>query len=109
MPSQAITMLARCKAHSRSASGLKAMKIDIDDFRVREDSKVKLDEWPTDCRPYYKSKSHYQQLLASHIEQLSELQPVLYADNRFSLLIIFQAMDAAGKDSVLKHVMSGVN
>ncbi|MEN3353185.1 MAG: hypothetical protein V7640_1343 [Betaproteobacteria bacterium] len=85
------------------------MKIDIDDFRVRENSKVKLDKWPTKVRPYYRSKAHYEELLAAHVDELRKLQPVLYAHDRYSLLIIFQAMDAAGKDSAIKHVMSGVN
>jgi PPK2 family polyphosphate:nucleotide phosphotransferase len=85
------------------------MKIDIEDFRVHEDSKVKLDKWPTEVRPYYRSKAHYDDLLAAHVDQLRKLQPVLYAHDRYSLLIIFQALDAAGKDSAIKHVMSGVN
>jgi PPK2 family polyphosphate:nucleotide phosphotransferase len=85
------------------------MKIDTDDYRVREDSKVKLDKSPTNVRPYYKSKAHYEQLLSEHVDKLRELQPMLYAHDRHALLIIFQAMDAAGKDSAIKHVMSGVN
>ena len=85
------------------------MKIDIDDFRVREDRKVKLRKWPTRVRPYYRSKAHYEELLSGHVEKLRALQPILYAHDRYALLIIFQAMDAAGKDSAIKHVMSGVN
>jgi PPK2 family polyphosphate:nucleotide phosphotransferase len=85
------------------------MKIDTDEYRVREDSKVKLDKWPTNACPYYKSKAHYEQLLSEHVDKLRELQPMLYAHDRHALLIIFQAMDAAGKDSAIKHVMSGVN
>src|SRR6476469_2376222 len=85
------------------------MKIDTDDYRVLEDSKVKLDKWPTHVSAYYKSKAHYEQLLSEHIDKLRELQPILYAHNRYALLIIFQDMDAAGKDSAIKHVMSGVN
>jgi PPK2 family polyphosphate:nucleotide phosphotransferase len=85
------------------------MKIDTDDYRVREDSKVKLDKWPTHVSACYKSKAHYEQLLSEHIDKLRELQPMLYAHDRYALLIIFQAMDAAGKDSAIKHVMSGVN
>ena len=85
------------------------MKIDIDDFRVREDRKVKLGKWPTRVRPYYRSKAHYEELLSGHVEKLRALQPILYAHDRYALLIIFQAMDAAGKDSAIKHVMSGVN
>src|SRR5579871_4800655 len=49
------------------------------------------------------------ELLQAGIERLAELQELLYADNRWSLLLIFQALDAAGKDSAIKHVMSGVN
>ncbi|MGZ5090251.1 MAG: ADP-polyphosphate phosphotransferase [Burkholderiales bacterium] len=85
------------------------MKIDTDDYRVREDSKVKLDKWPTHVSAYYKSKAHYEQLLSEHIDKLRELQPMLYAHDRYALLIILQAMDTAGKDSAIKHVMSGVN
>ena len=60
-------------------------------------------------KPFYKSKEHYQQILAEHIHELSGRQDLLYADNRYALLLIFQAMDAAGKDGAIKHVMSGVN
>ncbi len=56
-----------------------------------------------------KSKEHAQELLADSLERLSELQEKLYAQDNWSLLLIFQAMDAAGKDSTIKHVMSGVN
>jgi polyphosphate kinase 2 (PPK2 family) len=48
-------------------------------------------------------------MLADGIERLSQLQQFLYADGRWSVLIVLQAMDAAGKDSVIKHVMSGIN
>ncbi|CAN0628296.1 Polyphosphate:ADP phosphotransferase [Burkholderia multivorans] len=85
------------------------MKIKSDDFLVREGAAVELDKWPTCVAPVYKSKDQYRAMLARHIKQLSELQSVLYADNRYAVLFIFQAMDAAGKDGVIKHVMSGVN
>ena len=85
------------------------MKIKSDDFLVREGAPVELDKWPTCVAPVYKSKDQYRAMLARHIKQLSELQSVLYADNRYAVLFIFQAMDAAGKDGVIKHVMSGVN
>jgi PPK2 family polyphosphate:nucleotide phosphotransferase len=85
------------------------MKLDPDDFRVGEDKKIDLKEWPTEVKPFYKSKEEYEKLLQSHTEQLSELQNLLYAYNRYALLLIFQALDAAGKDSAIKHVMSGVN
>jgi len=86
-----------------------AMKIKLKSFRVSEGEKVKLDQWPTRVKPYFKSKEHCHQVLAKHIAELSDEQHLLYAHDRYSLLIIFQAMDAAGKDSAIKHVMSGVN
>jgi PPK2 family polyphosphate:nucleotide phosphotransferase len=79
------------------------------DFRVREGHPVKLKHWPTTIEPIYRSKPHYQRLLADHVEQLSKRQRMLYASDRFALLVIFQAMDAAGKDGAIRHVMSGVN
>ena len=85
------------------------MKIDTKDFRVREGEKVNLKKWPTEVSPVYKSKEQYQQLLQEHIQQLSEMQALLYASGHYALLLIFQAMDAAGKDGAIKHVMSGVN
>jgi PPK2 family polyphosphate:nucleotide phosphotransferase len=85
------------------------MKIDSDVYRARERGKVCLDQWHTRVKPYYKSKKHYAALMADHIEKLSNRQSVLYAHNRYALLLIFQAMDAAGKDGAIKHVMSGVN
>jgi PPK2 family polyphosphate:nucleotide phosphotransferase len=60
-------------------------------------------------KPAYKSKEHYQRLLEDHVAQLSSQQRLLYATNRYAVLMIFQAMDAAGKDGTIKHVMSGVN
>ena len=85
------------------------MKIHSKDFRVREGDAVDLDKWPTRAEPVYTSKEEYQKLLGEHVEQLSSLQQVLYASNRYAILLIFQAMDAAGKDGVIRHVMSGVN
>jgi PPK2 family polyphosphate:nucleotide phosphotransferase len=80
-----------------------------DDFRVPEGKKLHLDKWPTRTKRVYKSKDHYQQLLRDHVERLDQQQQLLYASNQYALLIIFQAMDAAGKDGVIRHVMSGVN
>jgi PPK2 family polyphosphate:nucleotide phosphotransferase len=85
------------------------MKIDSKGFRVREGDTVRLKKWPTKVNPFYKSKKQYQKMLADHVEKLSDRQSVLYAHNRYALLLIFQAMDAAGKDGAIKHVMSGVN
>jgi PPK2 family polyphosphate:nucleotide phosphotransferase len=80
-----------------------------DDFRVKPDQKVDLKDWPTEVEPFYASKEDYQAQLARQIERLSDQQQKLYASDRHALLLIFQAMDAAGKDGVIKHVMSGVN
>lgn len=84
------------------------MKINSKDFQVKGE-KVVLAKWPTIVKPVYKSKEQYKHLLREHIEELSSLQNLLYASNRYSVLLIFQSMDAAGKDSSIKHVMSGIN
>jgi PPK2 family polyphosphate:nucleotide phosphotransferase len=85
------------------------MAIHSRDFRVTEGDKVDLKKWPTIVAPFYESKDDYQRMLADHVAQLSALQQLLYASDRYALLLIFQAMDAAGKDGAIKHVMSGVN
>jgi len=85
------------------------MNINSKDFRVKEGENVKLKKWPTLVEPYYQSKEQYQEILSEHIQRLSALQSLLYASNRYSLLLIFQGTDAAGKDGAIKHVMSGVN
>jgi PPK2 family polyphosphate:nucleotide phosphotransferase len=85
------------------------MKINSKDFRVRAGKKVTLREWPTTVKPFFKSKKRYQELLGEHVEELSSLQRLHYASNRYALLLIFQGMDAAGKDGAIRHVMSGVN
>uniref|UniRef100_E6QVY4 Putative polyphosphate kinase n=1 Tax=mine drainage metagenome TaxID=410659 RepID=E6QVY4_9ZZZZ len=85
------------------------MKIDIKDFRVPQGKKVKLEKWPTLVKPIYQSKKQYRELLARQVEELSAQQQLHYASNSYAVLLIFQAMDAAGKDGAIKHVMSGVN
>jgi PPK2 family polyphosphate:nucleotide phosphotransferase len=84
-------------------------KIDPEDFRVRPGTTVHLKKWPTRVKPGYHSREQYKMLLAEHTHKLSVQQSRLYASDTYSLLLIFQAMDAAGKDSAIKHVMSGVN
>jgi len=76
---------------------------------VRPGAKIKLKEWPTKVKPFCKSKKQYKKLLEAHVEELSALQQLHYASNRYALLLIFQGMDAAGKDGAIRHVMSGVN
>jgi PPK2 family polyphosphate:nucleotide phosphotransferase len=85
------------------------MKIDPGKFRVAAGEKVKLRKWPTRVKPFYASDEQYRERLAEDVAQLSERQNLLYASNSHALLLIFQAMDAAGKDGAIKHVMSGVN
>lgn len=85
------------------------MSIDVSRFRVSEGQKVNLKKWPTRVPPLYRSKAHYEPLLENHVKRLSKRQTLLYAQDRYALLLIFQAMDAAGKDGAIKHVMSGVN
>jgi PPK2 family polyphosphate:nucleotide phosphotransferase len=85
------------------------MKINSEDFRVRPGEKVKLEKWPTRIEPFCKSKKRYRKLLGKHVAALSSQQRLHYASNRYALLLIFQAMDAAGKDGAIRHVMSGVN
>jgi PPK2 family polyphosphate:nucleotide phosphotransferase len=85
------------------------IKIPTKRFRVEDGAKVKLKNWPTDVAPLCKSKEEYEAALRKQTEKLSELQTTLYAHDRYSLLLIFQAMDAAGKDGAIRHVMSGVN
>jgi PPK2 family polyphosphate:nucleotide phosphotransferase len=85
------------------------MKIKSEDFQVQEGEKVNLKKRPTLVEPAYKSKKEYKKYLEEHVEELSELQRLHYASNRYAVLLIFQAMDAAGKDGAIRHVMSGVN
>jgi len=85
------------------------MKIESKDFRVRPGAKVKLDKWPTSVKPYCGSKEAYQELHGELVEKLAERQRLHYASDRYALLLILQGMDAAGKDSAIRHVMSGVN
>ena len=84
------------------------MKIKSDDFRVHP-KKFNIGKAPTSVDRYFQSKRDYQEILEQHTKQLTDLQTLLYADDRYAVLLIFQAMDAAGKDGAIKHVMSGVN
>src|ERR1700693_1290994 len=92
----------------RAAERIRIM-INSKDFRVREGDDVNLKKWPTLVDPVYKSKEQYHELLTEQVARLSTQQQLLYASNRHGVLLIFQAMDAAGKDGAIRHVMSGVN
>ena len=85
------------------------MDMEPNDFRVREGAEVRLKEWPTRVDPVYATNEEYQDLLRKHVKALSSQQELLYASDRYAVLLIFQAMDAAGKDGAIAHVMSGVN
>lgn len=85
------------------------MNIDSKDFRVPAGTTVNLAKWPTHVAPVYKSKKQYHKLLDEQVEELSALQRLHYASNRHALLLIVQGMDAAGKDGVIRNVMSGIN
>jgi len=85
------------------------MTIDSKTYRAPSDKKFQLSEWPTVAPSLAKSEKHYHKLIAEHVKDLSALQQVHYASNRHALLLIFQGMDAAGKDGAIRHVLSGVN
>jgi PPK2 family polyphosphate:nucleotide phosphotransferase len=68
-----------------------------------------LKKWPTTVKPFCKAKKRYKKVLEEHIAGLSALQNLHYASGRYALLLIFQGIDAAGKDGAIRHVMSGVN
>ena len=85
------------------------MIINSKSYQVPPGKKLSLHEWPTVAPALTKSKKHYHKLLEEHVQALSELQTLHYASNRYALLLIFQGMDAAGKDGAIRHVMSGVN
>jgi PPK2 family polyphosphate:nucleotide phosphotransferase len=83
--------------------------INSKDFRVRPGEKVKLGKWPTTVKPICSSKKQYKKLLEKHVGQLTSRQRLHYASDHYALLLIFQGMDAGGKDGAIRHVMSGVN
>ncbi|MCX7877565.1 MAG: polyphosphate kinase 2 family protein [Ignavibacteria bacterium] len=76
---------------------------------VKPGTKVNLDKYNTSYTSVFKDKDDAEDMLQKDIKRLSELQDILYASEKYSVLIIFQAMDAAGKDGTIKHVMTGVN
>jgi len=85
------------------------MKLKTEDFLVPEGTKIELKKWPTLVKEFYTSKEKYEETLKKSVEALSDLQQLLYASNKYAVLLIFQAMDAAGKDGVIRHVLSGIN
>ena len=78
-------------------------------FRITNGRKFRLRDFDPGSTGRLPSKEHSDDLLQAGLNRLTEMQSKLYADDRWALLLIFQAMDAAGKDGTIKHVMSGVN
>jgi PPK2 family polyphosphate:nucleotide phosphotransferase len=85
------------------------LKINLDDFRVASGKDFRIKKAKTKVKSLYRDNAHYEELIAQFRIEIDELQQKMYAQDRHGMLMIFQAMDAAGKDSTIKHVMSGVN
>ena len=100
---------SRSSSPARTAHKTMSTKIKTTDFQVLPGDEFTLSDRPTKVEPLFKSKKQYRKLLKEHVDELSETQRMHYASDRHAVLIIFQAMDAAGKDGAIRHVMSGVN
>lgn len=85
------------------------MKIRLGDFRVASRKEIDLTKWPTGIKPLYTAKKQYKEQLGRDAAELGDLQRILYASGSYAVLLIFQAMDAAGKDGAISHVLSGVH
>jgi PPK2 family polyphosphate:nucleotide phosphotransferase len=85
------------------------MKIKTEEFKVVPGETVDLGKWPTKVDRVYKSKKKYHKKLKKQVKELSDMQRLHYASDGYAILLIFQAMDAAGKDGAIRNVMSGVN
>ena len=80
-----------------------------DQYRIDGTQKFEIKKAKTRSKDFYESKEEYEQMQTDAAKELDDLQSKMYAHNRYGLLVIFQAMDAAGKDGTIKHVLSGVN
>ncbi|MFN0077719.1 MAG: polyphosphate kinase 2 family protein [Prosthecobacter sp.] len=85
------------------------LKLDLDDFRVPDGKPFRIKKAKTKVKDLYQDDAHFESLIAEFRTEIDDLQQKMYAQDRQGLLLVFQAMDAAGKDSTIKHVMSGVN
>ncbi|MDP4208184.1 MAG: polyphosphate kinase 2 family protein [Bacteroidota bacterium] len=83
--------------------------MDISKYKIEHNSNFKLSDIETDQTGKFDSKDEAERQLAQNVQRMEELQSKLYAQDKYALLIIFQAMDTAGKDGAIKHVMSGLN
>ena len=85
------------------------IRIDPEQFRFRPGESASVQDQATQIEPLYDSKKEYRKMLKEYVEEIHDLHGLMYAHNRYSLLLIFQGMDTAGKDGAIRHVMSGVN
>lgn len=93
----------------KTAVGKDAMKIDVSKFRVKPGQKLRLKNLATKTKSVCGSVEEYKNVLDAHVKQLAKLHNLLYGANKYAVLLVLQGMDTAGKDGVVKHVMSGVN
>ena len=82
---------------------------DVNEFRVNGESPLSLSDFPNRIDRLYKDKKDYSRKLKGLTGEINELQRMMYANDHHSLLLVFQAMDAAGKDGTIRNVLSGVN
>ena len=85
------------------------VRIDTKDYIVTGAKRLKVKEHKTKVKDVYRDKAEYQELLEEFQDEINDLQRMMYAHDRYSMLLIFQAMDAAGKDGTIRAIMSGVN
>ena len=84
------------------------LSLDLADYRVTK-ANFRIKKAKTSIKRLYKDEAHYQELLRQFRDEIAELQEQMFAHDRYGLLLLFQAMDAAGKDGTIKHVMSGID
>jgi PPK2 family polyphosphate:nucleotide phosphotransferase len=87
---------------------MKAKKL-ADKFRVNDGQRFRLKDYDPGDTGHWRSKEHAEEAVQEGVARTADLQDKLYAQDNWALLLIFQALDAAGKDGAIKHVMSGVN
>src|SRR5260370_11594516 len=93
----------------RHGKQLKEASRIVEPYCIKKGEKFRLQDFDPADTIGVKSKQHAEKILERRVGLLSDMQEKLYAQDRWALLLIFQAMDAAGKDGAIKHVMSGVN
>lgn len=85
------------------------LKIDPEQYFYQPGKSKPLKEWNTEVKDLYKDKKEYKSLLEDYTDEIDELQSMMYAHGKYSLLLVFQGMDSAGKGGAIRHVMSGIN